>query len=194
MSGSPITYLGLPIHANNVNTMRFDNWSLGWSAFMELQPDDEESARRLLSFGLKADVGMVPSIPFGVFHRPRLLVLLLESGFDLNSFLDETLKHGFYDKVSEIPALSLRLLFEHGVSLPQAWRSNLGMVHLQMTVFEPIYDAVQTRRNRCRAASLAVCCIQRIRRKDRDVLGLVVKMVWTTRRNDVWNPSPDSKN
>jgi hypothetical protein len=81
-----------------------------------------------------------------------------------------------------------RLLFEHGTLCPPK------EYEAEFTWIFDLYNDVITRRENCARACIALAGVSKRMRSQRDVLSIVIKLVWETRRKDVWiNKKKDLK-
>jgi hypothetical protein len=83
-------------------------------------------------------------------------------------------------RISERLSDSFRLLFEHGIScIDEGYRDEYPWIF-------DIYNEVATRRENCARACIAVAGVSKRRRHQRDVLSIVTKLVWESRKKDEW--------
>lgn len=164
-------------------------WALGWRAWVNhLKPDDVEGARRLLAMGLKPqnllNSAFTLPFPWKVLFRPLLFRVLVDAGlvntFPLSAWEYMTLGHEVQPEEYENLKKTVRILFEHGLLDPRPGHP----VYEQMI---PVLRGVCDRRQRCRAATIALCGVRKRHPADRDVLGLIIQMVWSSRYSDDWN-------
>jgi hypothetical protein len=162
-------------------------FSLGWSLLVRLRDTDAADVVALVALGLKKPPGsQVLLLPLSLLTKPRVLSVLLASKFEIESLLDDVYERNISDSTFRSYEPGIRLLFERGAALPRQPISAYQSVGVWIKL-ERIYQDVKWKRNRCRAAALAMCCLQRIRRSDRNVLGIITKFVWESRYDDAWS-------
>jgi len=135
-------------------------------------------------FSLKPDLCLFGSRGECISNDPMKTRICLSYGYRFPNLVHDCLKgsHRYYIPRSEYYSV-FRLLFEHGTLCPPK------EYNVDFTWIFDLYNDVVTRRENCARACVALGAIRKYDprgRSQRDVLSIVIKLVWETRRKDAW--------
>jgi len=161
----------------------FDPRSNGVKAISDCSPyfftEHIEILHYILS--LKPNLAILEESGMCIVGDPLKTQICLSYGYRFPNLIETIMRRrgrGWTSKQEFYP--SFRLLFEHGTLCPpEKYCMDLPWIF-------DLYDEVITRRQNCARACVALAGVSKRVRSQRDVLSIVIKLVWETRRKDAW--------
>lgn len=126
---------------------------------------------------LRPDLSLLGWQGFALLGNSDVLKIVLSYGYTFPTLIANAVSR---KRMCPGDEASVRILFEHGAICPdERYRAECPWV------FE-IYNDVQQRRTACARVCVALAGVSRRVRSQRDVLSIVMRLVWGTRTRDEW--------
>lgn len=157
--------------------------------------DNLEEMRRVMSLKpnmiLYGQNGVkLPCPPFRLMTRPMCLQVYIEMGGDFKDFFHLFSMYSMYLSLKTTTLQkSIRLLFEHGAKPPPSSPSYYVPLWVRK-----LYESIKRPRQHCKPICAILCGMRKwnasrsplLNRTRRDVLSIIIKMVWNTRFQKDW--------